>query len=170
MTVCSPFIRSFICATHSECAPWSWFASVAGSQGEHTTLLSTFRSSFRSAQEAFIVSPGDTEILFRLQERQWLSSRGHGGGETLVYSRLEWCPSRGYGLVECPAPCFPWKTMLDGLRRKGDIARLRDSFVNTGISFIFAEDDIENLKERRVRIKREMRPWSMGSYYTVQPP
>ena len=44
------------------------------------------------------------------------------------------------------------------------------TFVNTGVSFIFAEDDIENLKERRVRIKREMSPWSMGSYYTVQPP
>ena len=43
------------------------------------------------------------------------------------------------------------------------------TFVNTGVSVIIADEYIQNLKERRVRIKRKMRPWSMGSYYTVQP-
>lgn len=44
-------------------------------------------------------------------------SGGHGGVAAWVCSRLEWCPSGGYFLFECSAPCFPLENY--GLRRKG---------------------------------------------------
>lgn len=85
--------------------------------------------------------------LFRLQERQWLSSRGHGGEETLVYSRLEWFPSRGYGLVGCPAPCFPLENCAGWFEEKRRHSLTEKyfagaTFIITGVSFIFVEDDI----------------------------
>lgn len=127
MTACSqssvlrPFIHLFVqhilSVRHGPGLP----LLLAHGGWRHTTLLSTFRSSFRIAQEAFIVSAGD---IFYLGCRK---GSGCPAGDMMgkkLWSPVDWNGAHPEGMAWLNAlpHASLWKTVLDGLRRKGDTA------------------------------------------------